>query len=446
MKRLQWKTIPHSLSNNMSYFGVHSSSSSAAASPSSPTSTIPSGYSTPASDIDELQSYDSGIYNARRSQSVLVVGGLGYIGSHTSLELLRAGYNVVIVDNLDNSYLTTLDRIKVLRDDHYRNALLRPSVAFHEADYRDNRTMSVIMERYSARSGSAIEGVIHFAAHKAVSESIQQPLRYYANNVAGMVTFCSLLESLNIKKLIFSSSAAVYGEVTTETGLRISENHCLHETREWIDVAGDKRVTQGGCTAISNPYGRSKWMCEAILNDLAISDPEWSVVALRYFNPIGCDASGKLGEDPRTAPSNLMPSLLRVMNGQTPHLKIFGTDWDTRDGTAMRDFIHVSDLALGHVAALKAVGEARVGPGFHAYNLGTGDGNSVKEIVSAMQACSGKVIETQEVGRRAGDVGVVVADPTRAAAELDWRTAKSIDDCCQDLCRFLNIDSSAGSS
>jgi UDP-glucose 4-epimerase len=424
----------------MSYFKVHSCPSSVATTPSSPVSTIPSGYSTPASEIDEPDLTSS----ARRSMYVLVVGGLGYIGSHTSLELLRAGFNVVIVDNLDNSYLTTLDRIKALRDDHYWDQSWSPSLTFHEADYRDEHTMSTILKRYgSGPSGSAIEGVIHFAAHKAVSESIQQPLRYYSNNVAGMVTFCSLLDSLNIKTLIFSSSAAVYGEVTPETGLRISENHCLHETREWIDRAGNKQLTQGGCTAISNPYGRSKWMCEAILNDLAISDPEWSVVALRYFNPIGCDASGKLGEDPRTEPSNLMPSLLRVMNGQMPHLKIFGTDWETRDGTAMRDFIHVSDLALGHVAALKAVGGSRLGSGFHTYNLGTGDGNSVKEIVSAMQSSSGVAIRTEEVGRRAGDVGVVVADATKAAAELQWKTERSIDDCCKDLCRFLQIDESA---
>jgi UDP-glucose 4-epimerase len=322
----------------MSYFGVNSCPSSGSATPSSPVSTIPSGYSTPgtpASEIDEPQL----LSNARRSQYVLVVGGLGYIGSHTSVELLRAGFNVVIVDNLDNSYLTTLDRIKVLRDDHYWDQSWSPSLTFHEADYRDEHAMSSILKRY----GSAIEGVIHFAAHKAVSESIQQPLRYYSNNVAGMVTFCSLLDRLNIKTLIFSSSAAVYGAVTSETGLRISENHCLHETREWIDGAGNKRVTQGGCAAISNPYGRSKWMCEAILNDLAVSDPAWSIVALRYFNPIGCDTSGKLGEDPRTPPTNLMPSLLRVMNGRMPHLKIFGTDWDTRDGTAMRDFIHVNE-------------------------------------------------------------------------------------------------------
>jgi UDP-glucose 4-epimerase len=424
----------------MSYFKVHSCPSSVATTPSSPVSTIPSGYSTPASEIDEPDLTSS----ARRSTYVLVVGGLGYIGSHTSLELLRAGFNVVIVDNLDNSYLTTLDRIKALRDDHYWDQSWSPSLTFHEADYRDEHTMSTILKRYgSGPSGSAIEGVIHFAAHKAVSESIQQPLRYYSNNVAGMVTFCSLLDSLNIKTLIFSSSAAVYGEVTPETGLRISENHCLHETREWIDRAGNKQLTQGGCTAISNPYGRSKWMCEAILNDLTISDPEWSVVALRYFNPIGCDASGKLGEDPRTEPSNLMPSLLRVMNGQMPHLKIFGTDWETRDGTAMRDFIHVSDLALGHVAALKAVGGSRLGSGFHTYNLGTGDGNSVKEIVSAMQSSSGVAIRTEEVGRRAGDVGVVVADATKAAAELQWKTERSIDDCCKDLCRFLQIDESA---
>ncbi|KAF1940094.1 NAD(P)-binding protein [Clathrospora elynae] len=321
----------------MSYLNVGSCPSSGTATPSSPVSSIPSGYSTPASETNEPQPLNLSSSNPRRLQQVLVVGGLGYIGSHTSLELLRAGFNVVIVDNLDNSYLTSLDRIKTLRDAHYWGNSWSPSINFYEADYRDEQAMSAILGRYGAGpSGSSIQGVIHFAAHKAVSESIQKPLMYYANNVAGMVTFCSLLDTFNIKTLIFSSSAAVYGEVTPDTG-RISENHCLHETREWVDHSGIKRVTQGGCTAISNPYGRSKWMCEAILNDLATSDPEWSIVALRYFNPIGCDASGKLGEDPRTEPSNLMPSLLLVMNGRMPHLKIFGTDWETRDGTAMRE-------------------------------------------------------------------------------------------------------------
>ncbi|KAL6157170.1 hypothetical protein ACJBU6_04736 [Exserohilum turcicum] len=429
----------------MPYFETRSFPSSEDASPCSPASNSPSGYSTPASEVDDPPYLSLAAANLQRSKFVLVVGGLGYIGSHTSLELLRAGFNVVIVDNLDNSYLTTLDRIRTLRDDYYCGESWAPSVSFCESDYRDSAAMSTILRHYGAgTSVSAIEGVIHFAAYKAVSESIQQPLRYYDNNVSGMVAFCSLLDSLDVKTLIFSSSASVYGEVTPEIGLRISENHCTHETREWTDASGKKQVTQGGCSAISNPYGRSKWMCEAILNDLAVSDAEWRIVALRYFNPIGCDASGKLGEDPRTEPSNLMPSLLRVMNGRVPHLKIFGTDWDTRDGTAMRDFIHVSDLALGHVAALKAVSESRLRHGFHTYNLGSGDGNSVKEIVTAMQACSGRPVPTAEVGRRAGDVGVVVADPTRAAEELKWRTERSIEDCCRDLCRFLRIDEGVG--
>ncbi|EUC41593.1 hypothetical protein COCMIDRAFT_40243 [Bipolaris oryzae ATCC 44560] len=426
----------------MSYFETRSSASSEKSTPCSPAFSISSVHSTPISEIDEFQYTGLIAASLRRSRHVLVIGGLGYIGSHTSLELLRAGFSVVIVDNLDNSYTTTLDRIKTLRDDYYSASLLSPSLMFHEADYRDVDAMSAILRQYGAGSpSSAIEGVIHFAAYKAVPESIQQPLRYYSNNVSGMVTFCTLLDSLDIKTLIFSSSAAVYGEVTSETGLRISENHCVHETREWTRTDGKTQVTHGGCTAISNPYGRTKWMCEAILNDLAISDPSWRIVALRYFNPIGCDTSGKLGEDPKTEPSNLMPSLLRAMDGRMPHLRIFGTDWDTRDGTAMRDFIHVSDLALGHVAALKAVSKSRLRCGsLNTFNLGTGDGNSVKEIVSAMQTCSGRAVPTVEVERRAGDVGVVVADPTRAAEELQWKTERSIDDCCRDLCRFLQLD------
>ncbi|KAF2112782.1 hypothetical protein BDV96DRAFT_497742 [Lophiotrema nucula] len=418
---------------------MHSRPSSVTASPASFDAT--SRYSTPASEtsllLDEPQFLNFSSPNRDRSQYILVVGGLGYIGSHTSLELLRAGYNVVIVDNLYNSYLSTLERIKMLRDEHYQTRLWSPSIDFHQADYRDEHAMSYILNSYRVeRSGSTIKGVIHFAAHKAVSESIQQPLRYYSNNVTGIVSFCSLLDRFQIKTLIFSSSAAVYGAITPKSG-RISENHCLHETREWIDDAGNVQITQGGCTAITNPYGRSKWMCEAILNDLAISDPEWSIVALRYFNPIGCDASGKLGENPRMEPSNLMPSLMRAMSGQTPHLKVFGTDWETRDGSAVRDFIHVSDLALGHIAALEAVSGSRLQSGFHTYNLGTGFGQSVKEMVSAMQACSGRTICTKEVPRREGDVGTVVADPTRAATELGWKTEKSIEDCCEDLCRLF---------
>jgi UDP-glucose 4-epimerase len=235
-----------------------------------------------------------------------------------------------------------------------------------------------------------------------------------------MVEFLTTLSDFDIKNFIFSSSATVYGELANKGG-RLLEDQC--------DAAS--------CVGLTNPYGRTKWMCEAILNDLAVSDPGWTIVALRYFNPIGCDESGMLGENPKDVPNNLMPIVIQTMTGEREHLEIFGTDWDTPDGTAVRDFIHVSDLAAGHLAALKATKRESFEPGFHAYNLGTGTGHSVKEIVTAMQNVSGRTIPTKLSPRRGGDVGICVAEPSKSAVSLNWKTQKTLAQACWDICRYL---------
>ncbi|KAF5617263.1 UDP-glucose 4-epimerase [Fusarium sp. NRRL 25303] len=311
----------------------------------------------------------------------------------------------------------------------------RPDLHFYEADFRDETKIQEILSRYSSPPGSQIKRVIHFAAYKSVSESIEQPLKYYDNNVGGLIRFCNILSNFNIKNLIFSSSATVYGSLA-DAGGRLVEESCAHTTTEWCDASGRDQTTLQGCTGLTNPYGRTKWICEAILSDLALADPEWTITALRYFNPIGCDESGRLGEDPRVAPTNLMPVLLKVMLGEMHQLQVFGTDWDTRDGTAIRDFIHVSDLARGHLAALTV----EEGQGFQTFNIGTGTGQTVYEVVEAMKAASGREIPVLKVGRRQGDVGVCVADPGRAMTQLGWKPQKTLLDSCQDLCRFLEAN------
>ncbi|KAF2455700.1 hypothetical protein BDY21DRAFT_350082 [Lineolata rhizophorae] len=254
-----------------------------------------------------------------------------------------------------------------------------------------------------------------------------------------MIDFCSLLGEFGIKTFVFSSSATVYGELANKGG-RLPEEYCTHATTSWVDGAGQPQVTLAGCTGLTNPYGRTKWMCEAILADLAASDPSWKIVALRYFNPIGCDSSGVLGEDPRAAPNNLMPMVVKVMTREMAALSVFGSDWDTADGTAIRDFIHVSDLARGHLAALSAAADcAAADHGFRVFNLGSGTGHSVREVVETMERVSGRAIETRHVGRRDGDVAMCIAEPSRAATQLNWKTEKSLYECCEDICRFLDI-------
>ncbi|KAH6999154.1 hypothetical protein BKA56DRAFT_665667 [Ilyonectria sp. MPI-CAGE-AT-0026] len=421
---------------------VHSCSPTDTGSPSiSRAQSLPnlnSSPGTPGTERDVLfgQLTFPGALGPDHNEYVLVVGGLGYIGSHTTLELLRDGHNVVVIDNLINAFTTVLDTLNRMADDHAKkNDLRRLELHFYEADFRNDSKVQEILQRYAAGTGgSLIKGVIHFAAYKSVSESIQNPLKYYNNNVGGLISFCSTLSSFNIKTLVFSSSATVYGSLADQGGC-LQEELCTHAETKWTDANNQARTTLAGCTGLTNPYGRTKWMCEAILSDLALADPAWTVVALRYFNPVGCDGSGLLGEDPRMTPTNLMPVVLKVMLGEMDHLSVFGTDWDTPDGTAIRDFIHVSDLARGHLAALSTKMQ-----GFHSFNIGTGTGHSVTEVVNAMREASGKDIPVVLVGRRDGDVGMCVADPGKAMSELGWKPRKTLLDSCRDLCHFLRTN------
>lgn len=423
------------------------SSSAELLSPAQSSSSSVSNVSTPITETFDESSYSLPQDPSTQDQHILVVGGLGYIGSHTTWELLKERYSVIIVDNLGNSFQNVFDRLQMLRNEHFKLQSQWPSLYFHQADYRDQQMMKAILSKYSRPSSiqgktsgsSTILGVIHFAAYKSVAESVQHPLQYYSNNVGGLIDFCSLLSDFGIKTFVFSSSATVYGDVANNNGGRIPEEFCTHKPTTFVDSEGQKRTTIGGCTGLTNPYGRTKWMCEAILNDVAAADPEWTIFTLRYFNPIGCDPSGMLGEDPRSTPNNLMPVVVKVMTGELPVLNIFGTDWDTEDGTAIRDFIHVSDLARGHTAALAAAAASKHQSGFRTFNLGSGKGHSVLEVVAAMELASGKQISVQPMGRRDGDVGVCIAEPSKAEAELHWRTEMTLETCCQDICRFLGI-------
>jgi UDP-glucose 4-epimerase len=385
----------------------------------------------------------------QNDEYIAIIGGLGYIGSHTSLELIKSGYNILIIDNLSNAYRGVFDRLKLLAKRSYKTKQRQaPEMHFHEADYRDEVIMRKLLDGYRKTpkldlfqmndidQSSKIIGVIHFGGYKSVQESIRFPLKYYANNVAGVVDLCSLLDEYHIRTLIFSSSATVYGSIAN-LGVPLKEEYCTHQTETFIDHDGSTKTTFAGCTGLTNPYGRSKWMCEAILADLALADPRWTIIALRYFNPVGCDESGILGEDPRGIPTNLMPIVTRVVQGSLPVLDIFGIDYPTPDGTAVRDFIHVTDLAHGHVAALNAASQKQIQPGFSVYNLGSGQGSSVLDIVAAMESASMKKIPLTTVDRREGDVGICVAMPTKAEMELGWKAEKTIQMCCRDIVNFL---------
>jgi UDP-glucose 4-epimerase len=379
------------------------------------------------------------------SQYILVTGGLGFIGSHTSLELLKAGYNVIIIDDLSNSFQTVFDRVQLLAQRYHNTQGTKcPTLQLHDVDYRNIPALRTLLDAHritapwSTAERSSIVGVIHFAAFKAVEESIRQPLKYYSNNVSGLIDFTSTLGTYGIKNFIFSSSATVYGTIANK-GVPLREEHCVHTPTPFPSTSSKPIITEQGCTGITNPYGRTKWMCEAILSDLAFSDPEWTIVALRYFNPIGCDASGLLGEDPKGIPTNLLPVVVKVMTGQYNELSMFGTDWDTPDGTAVRDFIHVTDLARGHIAALSSATKGDLKQNFRTFNLGTGEGNSVSDVVHAMETVSGKEIKSRKVGRRDGDVGSCVAMAGRSEAELGWRTEKTLRDACVDIVNFLRV-------
>ncbi|WBW98975.1 UDP-glucose 4-epimerase GalE [Oceanirhabdus sp. W0125-5] len=325
---------------------------------------------------------------------ILVTGGAGYIGSHTCVELLEAGYDVIVVDNFSNSKPESLKRVQ---------AITGKELKFYEVDIRDKEGMTEIFKENN------IDAVIHFAGLKAVGESVEIPIKYYQNNVAGTLVLCEVMNEFNVKKLVFSSSATVYG---LPESMPIKETFPLGAT---------------------NPYGRSKLMIEEILRDLYVSDNSWSIILLRYFNPIGAHESGTIGEDPNGIPNNLMPFISQVAVGKREVLSVFGDDYDTSDGTGVRDYIHVVDLALGH---LKAIEKTEHMTGAEAYNLGTGKGVSVLEMVKAFEEASGKKVNYKIAPRRAGDIAMSYADATKAKEELGWEAKKNLSDMCRDTWRW----------
>lgn len=390
----------------------------------------------------------SGQSNGTSSQFILVIGGLGFIGSHTSLELLKSGYNVIIVDDLSNSFDSVFTKIQKLAAKHcHDQGRKMPTLHFHKLDYRST-SMRFLLESYSDFTStspqdptqqpslvrqSRIDGVIHFAAYKSVNESISRPIAYYRNNVCGLVDLVELLGKHNIRNFVFSSSATVYG-TKADAGRPLREEDLVHHPETYLDESNKEVRAEPTVAGLQSPYARTKYFCEAILADIAFSDPAWRIVALRYFNPIGCDASGLLGEDPKGTPTNLFPVITQVLTGAREKLDVFGTDWDTRDGTAVRDFVHVSDVARGHIAALSSKNESA----FRTFNLGSGTGTTVTEAVRSLEVAASTEIPVQMVGRRAGDVGFCVASNDRASKELGWTAKESIRQCASDLWNYVS--------
>ena len=325
---------------------------------------------------------------------ILVTGGAGYIGSHTIVELLNAGHDVVVVDNLSNSKEESLKRVREITGRDF---------LFYEADLCDKPALREIF------SSNAIEAVIHFAGLKAVGESVQKPLEYFSNNVYGTLCLCEVMRDNNVKKIVFSSSATVYGDPHK---VPITEDFPLSAT---------------------NPYGRSKLFIEEILRDLHVSDSSWDIILLRYFNPVGAHSSGMIGEDPNDIPNNLVPYISQVAIGKLERLSVFGNDYPTHDGTGVRDYIHVVDLAIGHVRAIDKI-ESKTG--IRVYNLGTGTGYSVLEMVEAFKKASGRDVPYMIVDRRPGDIAECFADPALAKEELNWAAQKGIDEMCTDTWRW----------
>lgn len=322
---------------------------------------------------------------------ILVTGGAGYIGSHTCLELLNAGEEVVVVDNLSNSSKKALERVEELTG---------KKLTFYEQDLMDPEGLDKVFEKEMP-----IDSVIHFAGLKAVGESVHKPIEYYKNNIGGTLNLVEVMKNHGVKNIIFSSSATVYGDPET--------------------VPVTEETPKGICT---NPYGWTKWMVEEILKDLHTADAAWNVILLRYFNPIGADESGRIGEDPKGIPNNLMPYVAQVAIGKLPKINVFGDDYDTPDGTGVRDYIHVTDLAKGHVAALK---DFRENSGVKIYNLGTGVGYSVLEVIHAFEKACGKKLPYEIKPRRAGDIAINYANSDKAKRELGWVAKYDIEDMCR---------------
>ena len=325
---------------------------------------------------------------------ILVTGGAGYIGSHTCLELLKAGYEVVVVDNLVNSKKESLRRVEKLTG---------KSISFYQIDLLDKQKLDEVFKQHP------IDAVIHFAGLKAVGESVSMPLEYYNNNITGTLVLCRVMAANNVKNIVFSSSATVYGDPAT---VPITEDFPLSAT---------------------NPYGNSKLFIEHILKDLHTSDNSWNVALLRYFNPVGAHRSGRIGEDPHDIPNNLMPYVAQVAVGKLKELSVFGNDYPTPDGTGVRDYIHVVDLALGHI---KAIEKLTSKPGVVIYNLGTGTGYSVLDMVKSFEKASRRKVAYKIVPRRPGDIAICYADPLKAKKELNWQATRGLEEMCEDAWRW----------
>jgi len=326
---------------------------------------------------------------------ILVTGGAGYIGSHTCVELLNAGYEIIVFDNFVNSKPEVINKIKQITNQDFK---------FYEADLLDRAALEQIFAE------NQIDAVVHFAGLKAVGESVEKPLLYYYNNVSGSLVLFQTMAKYNVKRIVFSSSATVYGNPAS---VPISEDFPLSTT---------------------NPYGSTKLMIENILRDAYTSDPEWSIALLRYFNPIGAHKSGLIGEDPNGIPNNLMPYITKVAAGQLEILSVFGNDYPTKDGTGVRDYIHVVDLSLGHIKALEKIMQTS---GVEAYNLGTGQGYSVLQVIKTFQDATGQNVNYKLAPRRAGDIAECYADPTKAKKELDWQASRDLFEMCGDSWRFV---------
>lgn len=326
--------------------------------------------------------------------SILVTGGAGYIGSHTCVELINSGYEVVVVDNLSNSLEESLRRV---------TQITGKEITFYQVNLLDKEALTEVFQK------EKIDCVIHFAAWKAVGESVYKPLEYYKNNIVGTLVLCEVMREFGVKSIVFSSSATVYGNPHT---VPIMEDFPL---------------------SVTNPYGRTKLMIEDILRDLYHADSEWNIIILRYFNPIGAHKSGLIGEDPKGIPNNIAPYITQVASGKLRELGVFGNDYDTPDGSGVRDYIHVVDLAIGHV---KSIEKLRTVPGICTYNLGTGVGYSVFELISAFEKATGKEIPYQIKERRAGDIATCYAKPSLAKKELGWSAQRGLEEMCEDAWRW----------
>lgn len=330
--------------------------------------------------------------------SVLVTGGAGYIGSHTVIELLKEGEKVIIVDNFSNSKKEALEAIREITGKDFQ---------FYEINYLDREALEKVFEE-----NPEIDSVLNFAGFKAVGESVQKPIEYYINNISGALVLLDTMKKYNVKKFVFSSSATVYGEP------------------ERIPLTEDCKI--GGTT---NPYGTTKLYIEQILKDLYHSDPTWDIAILRYFNPVGAHESGLIGEEPQGIPNNLMPYIVRVAAGILKELSVFGNDYNTPDGTGVRDYIHVVDLAKGHLKALDKLNKEK--QGLFIYNLGTGIGYSVLDMVKAFEKATGQKVPYKIAPRRLGDIATCYSNPTKAEKELNWKAEKSLEDMCRDSWRFI---------